>query len=266
MRERVAELGIAAEIIETSSQEEMCSVIRRLQAEGAPRIGVSGGDGTIHEAVQCLACSDTELLILPQGTRNNFAHALQLPMDLDEALQLISSERVVQVDLGKVGHTFFTEAAGVGLFADALQAYGNANKNFWRGLYAIYRIFFSLRSKRLRLTLDGQVISERAVMCTVANGYRIGAGVPVAPNASVTDGLLDVVIFGDLTRFELLPYHWALKHERHLTLPKVSQIQARTILIETGLPQSVHSDDHVVGTTPVTVVAAPRALKVVVPN
>lgn len=264
MREVVADLGIGAEIVETTSVEHMCSTIQSLMKEGRGRIAVAGGDGTIHHAVQCLAGSDTALAILPQGTRNNFAHALNLPLQLRDSLRLIEDGITWNVDLGKIGKTFFTEAAGVGLFADALQAYGNSNKNFWRGIYAIYKIFFSLRSKRIRLTLDGVVISERAVMCTVANGYRIGAGVPIAPEASVTDGLLDVVILGDLTRFELLPYYLALKKQQHLALPKVVQMQASEVRIEAGLPLPVHADDQVLATTPVLIITEPRSLKVVV--
>lgn len=264
MRELVSELGVNAEVVETTSVEQMCATIGELLKEGAERIAVAGGDGTIHHAVQCLACSDTALVILPQGTRNNFAHALNLPLQLRDSLPLIEEGIAWDVDLGKIDKTFFTEAAGVGLFADALQAYGNSNKNFWRGIYAIYKIFFSLRSKRIRLTLDGVVISERAVMCTVANGYRIGAGVPIAPEASVTDGLLDVVILGDLTRFELLPYYLALKKQQHLALPKVVQMQAREVRIEAGLPLPVHADDQVLSTTPVLITTEPKSLKVVV--
>lgn len=264
MRELVAKLNLDCEVMEMHSVQEMCATIKRFQAEGAPQIAISGGDGTIHEAVQCLACGDTALAIIPQGTRNNFAHALNLPLKTEDALILLRDGQTFDVDLGVTGGTFFTEAAGVGLFADALQAYGQTNKNFWRGLYAIYHVFFSLRSKRLRLTLDGMVISERAVMCTVANGYRIGAAVPVAPSASVTDGLLDVVILGDLTRFELLPYYNALKKQRHMELPKIIQMQAREIKIEAGMPLSVHADDQVVGETPVTIRVEPRSLKVVI--
>lgn len=265
MRELIGELELDAEIVETHSKEEMCELIKRFQAEGQPIIGVAGGDGTIHEAVQCVACSDTALLIIPQGTRNNFAHALKLPLELRDSLQVLRTGSVQAVDLGRAHATFFTEAAGVGLFASALEAYGNNNKNFWRGIYAILKIFFSMRAWRLRLTLDGEVVGERAVMCTIANGYRIGTGVSVAPQASVTDGLLDVVVLGDLNRWELIPYYRAMKHQKHWQLDKVRQYKAREIKVEAGFNIHVHVDDQVIGKTPVTIRVVPNSLKVLLP-
>src|SRR5437773_2189905 len=75
-------LGIHAEIISTKSEEEMDSMLQQIVAEGADRVGISGGPGTVSRAVQRLAHTSTALGILPQGTANNFATALCLPMDL----------------------------------------------------------------------------------------------------------------------------------------------------------------------------------------
>jgi diacylglycerol kinase (ATP) len=150
------------------------------------------------------------------------------------------------------------------VFADILDAYGQTNKNFWRGLYAISRTFLNLRARRLRLTIDGVRVSERAVMCTVANAYRMGAGAPLAPGASVVDGLLDVVILGDLSRLELLAYYRAIRANRHLGLPKVQAMTAKSVRIEAALPLPVHVDDRVIGTAPVDIEIRPHCLRVVV--
>jgi diacylglycerol kinase (ATP) len=264
LRRLVSDLGIDAEVLETGSPEELKARILALQQDGIDTIAIAGGDGTVRLAVQLLAGSATTLAILPQGTHNNFAHALGLPMQIQNALQVLAEGQPIYVDLGKVGSMYFTEAAGVGVFADILDVYGHANKNFWRGSYAIAKTFFGLRAKRLRLTIDGVVVTERAVMCTVANSYRIGAGAPVAPGASVVDGLLDVVVLGDLTRFELLRYYRAIKLNQHLQLPKTSQTQATKITIEAAFPLSLHVDDTVVGTTPAHIEIAPSMLKVLV--
>ncbi len=264
MRELVNKLGIEAEILETDSEAHMCESIRRLQNGGVERLAVAGGDGTIHAAVQCLACTQTELAIIPQGTRNNFAHALGLPMEPEHALALLREGRVINVDLGKAHGTFFTEAAGVGLFADVLDAYGQANKSFWRGSFAILRIFFAARPKRLRLTIDGQLDAEKAVMCTVANGYRIGAGAPIAPGASVVDGKLDLVILGALSRLEIVRYYREIKQKGNVNLPKIRRMRAREVRIEAAIPLAMHVDDQVVGTTPAAIEVVPEALRVVV--
>ena len=266
MRELIRELQLDVEVVATQCEDEMCSQLRELLRSGTPLVAVAGGDGTIHAAVQCLACTEAALAIIPQGTRNNFAHALGLPLKPEHSLALLREPHVTAVDLGKAFGTFFTEAAGVGVFADVLDAYGDVNKSFWRGLAAICKVWFSLRPKRLRLIIDGKLYAEKAIMCTVANGYRMGASAPIAPGASVVDGLLDVVILGPLSRWELGHYYREIKRRGNASLPKIARLTARHVRIEAAMSLAVHIDDHVAGRTPCTVEVVKGGLRVVVPN
>lgn len=265
LRDLANDLDLDTTVIGTHSPIEMRRKIRELVSLGVARIAVAGGDGTIHHAIQELARKDVVLGIIPQGTANNFATALRLPQDLPSALRLLADGEVKEVDLGRVRGEYFTEAAGVGLFADMLALYGaGTNKDIVRGLYAITRVLFSFRPQRIRLTLDGELMIERAAMCTIANSYRMGMSAPMAPYAKVTDGQLDVVIIGDLTPREYLPYYRAIRSQTHLGLPKVQCLRAQEVRIESRRPANVHCDDHVIGTTPVVITAEPKALKVLV--
>ena len=116
----------------------------------------------------------------------------------------------------------------------------------------------------MRLIIDGETHIERAVMCEVANTYRMAYAVPVAPGAKITDGELDVVVVGDLKRGEMIPYYKAFRAQVHTDLPKVSTTRVKEIRIESRHKLNVHCDDKVVGTTPVTISAQPGALKVLV--
>jgi diacylglycerol kinase (ATP) len=259
------EAGIDAEVVETASAEELRETVRRLLTRGVRQIAVSGGDGTVACAVQEMAYTPGVLGILPQGTANNFATALGLPREADAALRILRDGVVREVDLGKIGDRYFTEGAGVGLFADALAWFGSTgSKNPFRALFVLVRIILSLRARRIRLVFDGQPVAEHVVMCTVANSYRLGPGAPVAPQARVTDGKLDVVVIGDLGRLELFRYYQALRRKQHLSLPKVTSARASEIRIEARRPMRVHCDDQIVGVTPATITSHPRALKVVV--
>jgi diacylglycerol kinase (ATP) len=264
MERQAKEIGLDCDIIETTSVDHMRDSVKRLVAERVPILAVAGGDGTINEAIQYVAKTNTALGIIPLGTANNFANALRLPMDLPSALRVIKCGEPRAVDLGYAHGKYFSEAAGVGLFADALALYGNSNKNPFKGVMTIFKLMFSLHASRVRLILDGKVTTERAVMCTVANSFRIANSLAVAPEASVTDGLFDVVILGDLTRKELLSYYRAFRAQTHLGLPKVNSARVKEVRIEARRRMLVHVDDHVVGTTPVTITAQPGALKVIV--
>lgn len=269
---RLAEAaGLHADVVSTHSPEHLRSLVRQFMNDGAEQIAVAGGDGTVALAVQELACTKTALGILPQGTANNFATALRLPQDLPSAVRVLADGVVRDVSLGRVGPTrtgevrYFTESAGVGLFADALTLYGpKANKNALRAFWAVARVFLSVRAHGLLLTLDGNETVERAVLCEAANTFRIGHAVPIAPGARLTDDVLDIVIAGDLKAGELWPYYRAFRAQLHSALPKIQMRRARLVRIETRRKLSVHCDDQIIGTTPVVIEAVPRALKVLV--
>lgn len=265
LRRMAAEIGLDADFIATETIDEMDAAIRRMVAEGTERIAISGGDGTVSRAVQQLAHTRSALGIIPQGTANNFATALRLPLDVPSALRVLKEGDIREVDLGQCFGRYFTESAGVGIFADALAIYGaGTNKNFYRGLVAMVRVFFSMKARRLRLTIDGKVHTERAIFCAVANTYRMGAGVAVAPDARVTDGELNVVVIGDLKRSELIPYYRAFRAQTQMSLPKTSTASARSVHIEGPHHMNVHCDDQVIGHTPVRIESQPAALRVLV--
>lgn len=265
LQQMAQEIALDAEVTSTRSAAHMQSILQRLVSENASQVAIVGGDGTIALAVQELAHSNTALGIIPQGTFNNFATALHLPLDPLPALRVVKDGLVREIDLGRVRGRYFTEAAGVGLFADALAIFGRPDsKNLFRALRTFARIFFSYQAQDVRLIADGKPIVERAVLCTVANTFRTGTAVPIAPEAKVTDGRLDVVIVGDLKRSELIPYFRAVRSARHLNLPKVTTLRAREIRIEARRRMRVHCDDQMAGTTPVTITAEPKALRVLV--
>ena len=264
--QRMAEdAGVSIALVRTGTPDEMRRELKKLAAAGAERVGVAGGDGTVRLAVQELAHTDTALGILSQGTFNNFATTLRLPHNLPEALTMLRDGVVRSVDLGQIGDRYFTESAGVGLFADALALYGQGtNKNLGRGLYALARLGLAFRAREFTLTLDGHALSGRAAAIEVCNTYRMAQAAPVAPEADVADGLLDVVIFGDIPRRDLLDYGRALRAQMHLELPRVAVVRAKTVQIASSKARNVHADDHIIGVTPETIRVAPGALKVLV--
>jgi YegS/Rv2252/BmrU family lipid kinase len=258
-------VGLDAQVICTPSPEEMGAIVRRLVREGAPRVAVAGGDGTVACAVREIARTETALGIIPQGKANNFATALKLPLDLPSALRVLKDGLVREVDLGRIGTHLFTEAAGVGLFADALAHYGRGSQaRLLRGLYSAARVFLSFQAKRVRISIDGEPFREWSVMCTVANTRRMALADPVAPEAEITDGLLDIIVIGDLSRWELIRYYRAIKAQAHLDLPKVMSLKGREVRIEARSPMNVHCDDRVIGRTPATIAVEPAALRVLV--
>jgi len=262
----IAEMN--AEVVAVESDVFTDAVQRCLQ-EGADRILIAGGDGTVARAARVLAHTEIPLGILPVGGANNFAAALGLPTrDLGAALDVLKKGTVRAVSLGQTDSGYlFTETAGVGLFADGLHLYGGARQNWWKGVIVYLRLLAGFRATTLRITLDGRQITRHAVLCTVANGFRMADFIPVAPDASLEDNVFDVVLIGALHVWELPRYFAAVRRGHHPGLSKVSVYRAREVVIEAanGVSRHVHADDHIVGATPVTFTLLPAALRVVVP-
>jgi len=263
----VATLGYRAEILPTHSEGEMLGHLRGLVRAGAPRVAIAGGDGTVARAVTELAFKSTALAILPLGTFNNFAAALNIPRDLHAALRLLWEGTVSEVDLGEVGGSYFTEAAGSGLFADFVALNGtDGRKRPLRALYAAARTLLANRAYPMRLEIDGKPYAGHLSLLMVANSYRVGMALPVASGARMTDGNLNVVLVEALTRRELLPYARATAAQMLQTLPKVHVMTAREVRLKAPQGTRVHCDDRLLLRSPVIFSARPKALKVLVPK
>jgi diacylglycerol kinase (ATP) len=257
--------GLELEIIPTYSPEDLSAELKRRVGQGAEKVAIAGGDGTVALAVQELAHTQTALGILSLGTFNNFATALRLHHNLPAALRTLKDGVVRAVDLGKVGNRYFTETAGVGFFADGLALYGaGSNKNVLHGLYAGLRLALSFRPREIEVVVDGQSHPERVTLCEVANTYRFAQAVPIAPEANIEDGLLDVVVICDLRPREVLGYLRALRAQMHLGLPKVQVLRGREIIFRSHRRRNVHCDEKVIGVTPQTIQVQPGALRVLV--
>lgn len=272
VKQAVDRIGLEAEVCEIASPDRLPERIRAAQEEGIDTIVAAGGDGTIRTVAQSLVGSPLRLGVIPIGTHNNFARCLGLPHDLLAALEVIASGEERSIEVGRIGDEYFLEAAGVGLFADAIEAFGAKEprrNEIWRVLKALLPIWWNLRSDRLMLRLDGVTHEEEAIMVSVSNTAYLGAAMPIAPDARMDDGLLDVVIVGAMSRWELLTFPFALFSKKHLAWSNVHHARVRTIDIRrkrrARKPLLVHADDHIVSATPVHIEVVPNALRVLVP-
>ncbi|MCC2672285.1 MAG: protein bmrU [Armatimonadetes bacterium] len=257
--------GFEPEVIYTRSSTQLQRILREKVAEKIDRVVIAGGDGTIHAAVQVLANTDTAVGILAQGTANNFANSLRLARDLPTAFQTIARGNIRDIDLGEANGEYFTEGAGVGVFADALSVAGcGRTKSIPRTLRTLVQLLVTNRRYRLTLVIDGVPYTEEVLDVEVANTHCLGLNMPIAPTANLSDSQLDVVVFKALSRREWIPYFKAIYAQAHLDLPKVVHFRAKTVEIHSRRPITAHVDDRAWRRTPLTIRMVPRGLKVFV--
>ncbi|HLV81020.1 MAG TPA: diacylglycerol kinase family protein, partial [Chthonomonadaceae bacterium] len=215
-----------------------------------------------------LAGTPALLGVLPLGTGNDLARALGLYGSLERAVETLFTGRPRRLDLGCALGRPFLVAAGCG-FDAVVAARVNRGGPLLRGtaayIAAVLECLQTFRPAALRLTLDGQPLEARAMLCTVANAPTYGGGMRIAPDARLDDGWLDVCLVGDVGRVEFLRAFPRVFRGTHVTHPKVTMLRARHICVESDPPLPVNVDGDVLGATPATFTLAPHAISVLAP-
>ena len=246
---------------------EARSLAARAVDDGVESLVVAGGDGLVHLAVQVLAHRPTALGIIPCGTGNDAARCLGVPRsDPVAAADVVVAGRVRTVDLARTGPTYFLCVLSAGFDAIVNE---RANRMSWpRGqmrynlaTLAELRVFQPLPYS---LELDGKPISRRAMLVAVGNGPSFGGGLRITEGALLDDGLLDVVLFHPISKPDLLRTYPKLFSGTHTRHPAYEHHRVREVTV--AAPGVVaYADGERLGPLPVTVTAAPRALRVLTP-
>jgi diacylglycerol kinase (ATP) len=211
---------------------------------------VVGGDGMVHFGADCVAGTDLPLGVIPSGTGNDFARGVGIPLGdpqaavsaLLEALsrpaRRIDAIRVTRADdasewvLGAV-------SAGFDALVSARANRMSRPRGASRYTVAMLRELAGLRPLHYRLTIDGTVSEEQAVLLAVANNGFIGGGMHIAPDAVLDDGELDLLLVRPLGRVRFLTLFPRVFSGRHAGLPQVRLERVRRVRIDSPDPLPV---------------------------
>jgi len=128
----------------------------------------------------------------------------------------------------------------------------------------LLRSLLGYRNKSVVLRIGDRVENTRILSIVIANGSYFGGGMNIAPEARLNDSLLDVLVIGDIGKFELLKAFPSVYKGTHLTHPKVRLEKATHITIESSERALVHADGEILGEGPASFRLIPAALNIVV--
>ncbi|WP_084958359.1 diacylglycerol kinase [Thermoactinospora rubra] len=233
-------------------------------AERPDALVAFGGDGLVHLAVQAVAGTDVPLGVIPAGTGNDIAAALGLPCrDPLAAAEVVLGMRPRVVDAARAGQEWF---AGVVCCGFDSRVNERANRLAWpRGtakyLVALAQELRSFRPVPFRLTLDGEVVEQEAMLVAVGNTRSYGAGMRICPGARPDDGLLDVTVLGAVPTGQFLRTFPRVYRGTHVTHPRVMTRRVRSVRLEA--PDVVaYADGERLGPLPLSCEVVPGALTV----
>ena len=179
----------------TQRPQHGTELARIAASRGAYAVIAVGGDGSVTDVAIGLEGSRTALGIIPKGSGNGMARTIGLPLKVAEAIRVINRGNTQKIDVGYVNDKMFVSNAGVGFDALISKKFAKSNR---RGLlmysWLVTKYLWLYNEWDWRITIDDKLISERAFLVNVANGQQFGYNFKIAPDASFTDGWLDVTI------------------------------------------------------------------------
>jgi YegS/Rv2252/BmrU family lipid kinase len=213
-----------------------------------------GGDGTVHEVVNGLMRAPAErrprLGIVPIGSGNDFAYAVGVPMNSQEAVRraFTGAERsvdVAHIQDGTGRGEFFNNTAGIGF--DAAINIQTRKLKFVTGFVmyltgTLLSIARNFTAPHMKVTYDGGVLDQPILMLTVGNGPREGGGFVTTPASKVDDGLLDFVYIGQVSQMRMLQLLPKFMNGTHIHEPDVKIAATTRLTIDADRALPIHID------------------------
>ena len=261
------------EIYETtgSKEENIKQVVREAVKRGFKLFISAGGDGTLSSVIDGLVGSDIPLVIIPTGTWNALARALDIPLQVDPAINLLfQPHRVQTIDAIQVGQNYFVLSVSAGIGALAIKDVERKDKRRLGKLADLRKAIAELlefRAYQFEVKIDGMLTRFRASELMVANASILGLkALRLDPNIRMDDGKLNVCRIYANTLTEYLKLGLSMLRsdsERNWNMLCVEAFDEVEIQSRSRLP--VQGDGEVIGQLPVTVKLRPKAIQVVTP-
>lgn len=255
--------GLVYELHATGTAAEATQVAQQARDRGVAVVVAAGGDGTVRAIARQLIECDTALGILPLGSVMNVARALSIPRDLEQAAAVLARRHIVAIDVALANGDPFLEAATVGLHAAVFEQGSRFDRGDMLALARAAWVAVRFQPSRMTIRLDDGVVRTSALAVFVANGPFAGLGFPVAPDARIEDGKLDVRVFERFSRLDLLVHFWHIAAGRHGLEPRVATYRSATVRIESRHALPARADGERLGNTPVEFAIRPGALRVI---
>lgn len=264
-----------AEIRLTGRRSSAARFARTALRKGRDVIIAAGGDGTLNEVINGIGenLRDARVGLLPLGTGNDFARTIGVPTDLEAAIDLIVAGETRAVDLVRVTSDevrYFVNVSAGGFSGLVNEKLTPEMKKTW-GPLAYLRgaaaALSELRAYRTTLAFDNsESLTLDLYNVVVANGRYVGGGTSIAPEASIDDGLLDIVLIPQRSAPELALLAAQVALGTHLTSGAIVFRRAANLTVNSKPGMWFNVDGELVGNDPARFEILPRALRFLAPK
>lgn len=262
-------LGWTVAVVETSAAGDATGLAAAAAERQLPLVIVCGGDGTLSEAVNGLAGTETALSVIPAGTVNLWAreiHMLKPPLD---AARLAVTGEQRTIDLGRAGERYFLLMASYGVDASITGHVSTRVKGYMGAAaygVAAAREALTFRPVPIEVTLDDEVRWMQTLMVLAGNTQIYAGFTKIATDAKVDDGLLDVCIYQGRGKPEILAHATRTLFRQHRRSRNVVYRKVKRLHLAWERPLPLQLDGDPYPESPSEITVAPASLKVMIPR
>jgi len=205
VRQRTEAQGIPYEILPTVASGDYSFVQEKIREEQYTDVVICGGDGTVNQAIHSLAPTGVQFGIVPLGSGNGLAFSAGIPKNAGRALDIVFNGQSQPTDAFMVNDRFACMLCGLGLDAAVAHEFAGQPKR-GLGTYASLttRKFFTAKAHAFTVSANNMEFAVEAFFISIANSNQFGNHFTIAPQARLSDGLLDVVIVKKIAKPMLL--------------------------------------------------------------
>jgi diacylglycerol kinase (ATP) len=257
---------ILPEVYMVRPDSQIEAVVHSAIKGGIKLVVVAGGDGTIDSVVGAMIGRSATLGIIPIGTRNNLAYNLGIPSTIEGAVALLREGRRLKIDVGKMRHgrssRWFLEDATLGLLSDIYPFADSVQHGDLTQIGNLLSTVVSSTPSQLRMILEERKkIDMSAYMVLIANMPYIGPRFQISPDVSWNDNHLDVFVFSDMSKLDLISYA-VQSTGGAVEDTRIKHYRVKRLKIYSDPPMPVLADGMLLDPGPVTALVHPRALAV----
>jgi YegS/Rv2252/BmrU family lipid kinase len=259
-------LGAEYRVVTSDSGDHAKQLAHGMAEAGEVAVAV-GGDGLVGTLAGALDEGRGALAIIPSGRGNDFARVLGIPTNPAEAARLAATGSERRLDVGRVDGKTFVGIASYG-FDSECNELANRTKLIRGNLvyaYSALRTLTTWKPVRFTVTVDGERHEYSGYSAAVANSKAFGGGMMFVPHAELDDGVLDVVMVADQTKWRYLKGIVKVFKGTHLDDPAVTVARGEVVEVDADRPFTIYADGDPLAELPATVTVARQTLRVIVP-
>ncbi|EBF5157322.1 YegS/Rv2252/BmrU family lipid kinase [Listeria monocytogenes] len=262
-----ADLEVAL-VPSTPKPKSTTEIARHAAESGYDIVIAAGGDGTVNEVVNGLMQVEKrpKLGILPVGTTNDYARALNVAKDPLEALHIIATQETIRVDIGKANENeFFINNAAGGRITEITYAVKESMKSKWGRLAYLFSgltVLPKLSPVNVEISYNDEIFKGEILLFFVNKSNSVGGMETLCPPAELNSGMFELLILKKVSPKKLFQLFASIKKGTHLSSPDVIHARTGKVEVKSDADLNVSYDGVYGGKAPYILEVIPEALEV----